>query len=107
MKMLYPAMVYRSPGTHQGPGGTYDYQQVKDESELLKSFDAGWFPSVWHAIDEADFDVDDYLDDVIPEDPPTREELEIKAAELGIKFRSSISDEKLLERINSHYQGGE
>lgn len=38
----------------------------------------------------------------VPDDnaPPTRAELEQQAVKLGVRFRASTSDERLLERIN-------
>lgn len=37
--------------------------------------------------------------------PPTREEMAVKATELGIKFDGRTSDAKLLERINEALRG--
>lgn len=93
--MKFPNMVYRSPGTHQAPGGTFDYLSVKSEQELEAAAKAGWLPTVEIALEAPkDFDWGQWLG--YPDDRPS---LERRAMELGIKFDGRTSDERLLERI--------
>jgi hypothetical protein len=120
--MKFPILVYKSPGTHQCPRGTFDYLQVCDMDELKNASD-DYYPTIdlalekpadfdwdkhaeangWLDSDEDDSDEDDSdeVDSDEDKDPPTREELEIKATELGIKFQSSIKDETLLKKIEA------
>lgn len=114
--MKFPNLVYRCPGTHQCKGGTFDYRQVLDEDQLVDAIKAGWYPTIEAAQDPSGFDVEEFLkQDQGPEyqepepspspDPHpefkdlSREELELRAHELGIKFSKNIKDETLAERI--------
>jgi len=101
--MSFPDIVYRVPGPHFGPHGcTYDFRGVADESELDAALASGWFRSIEDArapkespaeapvVDSGGFD---------DESPPSREELEQKATELGLKFDGRTTDKRLAERI--------
>jgi hypothetical protein len=58
----------------------------------VKSYiDSGWFLSIadhQKPIEE------------VPEAPPTREEMEMQAEKLGVKFNKRTSDKMLLKRID-------
>lgn len=43
--MKFPNLVYKSPGTQQAPGGTYNWKAVNDEDELRAAAQEGWFPN--------------------------------------------------------------
>lgn len=88
--MTYPTIVYRTPGTHHASTGTYDYKGVADESELNGALSSGWFRTLPEAI------AGEHAEDG---SAPTREELEAKAAELGIKFDGRTTDKVLAEKI--------
>lgn len=121
--MDYPALVYRCPGAHFGPDGTtYDSLGVSDDEQLLAALADGWAESLVKAVsiylhpvkfDEsmgnAVSDVDAAEVEEINEGdelaPPTREELEEKANELGIKFDGRTTDRKLLEKIEEVLRG--
>jgi hypothetical protein len=97
--MSFPTIVYRCPGDHQLPGGSYSYRGVNDAEQLKEALVCGWFKTIGEAIEgKAGAPVEDEpLDEI---SPPTREELEAQAKELDIAFNARTSDEKLLERIN-------
>ena len=121
--MEYPALVYRCPGAHFGPDGTtYDSLGVKDDEQLRAALAEGWAESLVKAVsiyfhpvkfDESVVvavpDVDAAEAEEIKEgdegSPPTREELEEKANELGIKFDGRTTDRKLLEKIEEVLRG--
>ena len=74
--MIYPMNVYKSAS---------DFLSVADELELEAALSAGWFKTVPEALAQK----------VDKEPMPTREELELKATELGIKFDGRTTDAKL------------
>lgn len=83
----YPKMLYKVPGNTQGNGGvTFDYEIAADEEAEQVLIKSGFALTLQAAIDG-----------VIPSDDawPTREELEAKATELGLKFDGRTSDRKL------------
>lgn len=116
-------MVYRCPGAHFGPlGTTYDSLGVMDDEDLRSALGEGWSESLVKAVeiylnpvksDESVVDpvsnVDTSAAEKISEgdeqNPPTREELEQKANELGIKFDGRTTDRKLLEKIEEVIRG--
>lgn len=93
-------MVYRVPGKHLGAGGTYDFAGVKNAEELQAKLKDGWFPSLPEAIDSKQ--TTPVVEAVKTDDiaPPTRQELEEKATELGIKFDGRFSDKKIAQLID-------
>ena len=48
----FPCLVYRCPGEHQCPGGTYGFKQVKTYEELGDSLKDGWFETLPEAIED-------------------------------------------------------
>lgn len=116
--MEFPRLLYRCPGEHQCPGGTFSSIGANDQAEFDKHVAAGWHPTMPDAMetigkkvdagkpapvtathDSASGDADD------TEVPPTRAELEQKATELGIKFAPNIGDKKLAEKIDAALKG--
>lgn len=83
----YPKMVYKVPGKTLGNGGvTFDYEIAADEDAEQALIKVGFASTLQAAID-GDIPSD--------ESGPTREELEAKATELGLKFDGRTSDRKL------------
>lgn len=119
--MEYPALVYRCPGAQFGPNGTtYDAIGVEDDAQLCAALAQGWSKSLVEAVaiylGAPDESVADSVPDVDAAEaeeksagdeiaPPTREELEQKANELGIKFDGRTTDRKLLEKIEEALRG--
>lgn len=94
--MSYSNIVYRCPGPHQRPGGTFDYKGVTSKTEEAELLQAGWFETLPEAINGRVS-----LKELPPSElPSTRDELEQKAKELGIKFDKKTSDEVLTKKIN-------
>lgn len=87
--MKNPTMLYKHPGKHKIHGNMFDYKIVAAD-DVKAELAAGWFSTTDGALIG------------VPDDdaPPIREEMEAKARELGISFRSDISDAKLMQRID-------
>jgi hypothetical protein len=109
--MEFPVLVYKGEGKYQRLGGGYDFLGAKDEAELQEALSNGWFLTLPEAIDA--FKAKQFaptpvskpsapVSEPVPDDsaPPTREELEIKATELGIKFDGRYSDKKIAQMID-------
>lgn len=97
--MSFPTIVYKCPGHHQAHGTTYDYLAVEDETAMKAAIADGWFKTLPDAIDgKSSFEESEH-------EAPTREELEAKAAELGVKFDGRTTDALLLSRINEALEG--
>ena len=90
----YADMVYRDGGPYARKGGTYDTKGVSSREEHDQALEDGWFNTLPEAIAGKSAVVD-----VKDDEPPTREELEQKAKELGIKFDKKTSDEALAKKI--------
>jgi len=87
-------MLYKHPGKHTFDGNTFDYI-IADSLNVPGKLKSGWFETPADALSGNASGGDDNA-------PPTREELEQKANELGIEYRSDIGDERLAERIAAH-----
>ena len=92
-------MVYKVPGKHVRPYGTYDFAGVKNAEELEVRLKDGWFCTLPEAIEPKK--VEATVEAVKTDDiaPPTRQELEEKATQLGIKFDGRFSDKKIAQLI--------
>ena len=98
--MKYPNMVYKCPGEHQCAGGTYSFKSVNSDEELAELKAEGWKETLFEAIG---FDKipnkSEYSCEKKEDFNPTREEIEQKCTELGIKFDGRNSDVNLLKKI--------
>lgn len=121
--MDYPAFVYRCPGAHFGPDGTtYDALGVNNDEQLRAALANGWAKSLLQAVEiylnseKGNESVVAVCENVVVAESeeiaaaddnisPTREELEQKATEIGIKFDGRTTDRKLLERIEEVLKG--
>jgi hypothetical protein len=100
--MDYPVFVYRCPGVYFGPSGTtYESATANDKKEFSNLMANGWSESLVKAVD-AFIDpaklVEDF-EELTDNSPITRDELELKARELGVKFDGRTTDALLLKRI--------
>lgn len=107
---MFPTLVYKCPGNHQRPGGTYAYKGVKDEDQHAAALADGWFDTLPEAIDGHEAKKSQQAEpapvsQTADAAPPTRAELEQKAKELGIKFDGRTSDKKLSEAIADKLKG--
>lgn len=97
----FPQALYRMPGHDvQTDSGPCAYLVVPDDAALQDALANGWHetsPAAAEALRAASVPVAD----VPPAEdaPPTRGELEQKAAELGIKFDGRWGDKKLADAI--------
>ena len=94
----FPALVYKVPGKHVRPYGTYDFEGVNNAEELQAKLKEGWFWSLSEAIESENKEETAKEDDTTP---ASRQELEEKATELGIKFDGRFSDKKIAQLIES------
>lgn len=96
-------LIFKCPGRHYLKGGGYDYKDVK-EGDLQTLLAAGWHTTLADAIQARDGVKKPAVEAVEPEaneeTQPTREELEIKAKELGLQYHHRTGDAKLLAMIN-------
>lgn len=92
--MSFPTIVYKCPGNHHRAGGTYDYVGVSDAAGLVLALSGGWFLTLPEAIAGVANESED-------DSAPTREEMAIKAVELGIKFDGRTTDKALAEKIEA------
>jgi hypothetical protein len=97
----FPAMVYKSPGKHLGAGGSYDFAGVENAEELQAKLKDGWFSSLPEAIESENKEETAKEDDTAP---ASRQELEEKATELGVKFDGRFSDKKIAQLIEAALQ---
>lgn len=90
----FPRFVYLNNGPLSRAGGTYDSALVVNEMEYSAALDAGWFDNLQDAIDAP-------VAEKIPaiDAPPTRKEMDIKAASLGLKVDGRMSDKTVLSMI--------
>lgn len=106
--MSLPTLVYKCPGEHQRPGGTFACRGVSTDKELQAALTDGWHKSLPDAIDYFDGKLapksiepitTDLLKEAVDDAPPTREELEAQATELEIKFDGRTTDAVLTKKI--------
>jgi hypothetical protein len=91
----YEDMVYRCPGPLPGNGFTWATKGVKSKEEHEQALKDGWFRTLPEAV-AGKHAVIEKNDD---KRPPTRAELEQKAAELNIKFDKKTTDKALGDLI--------
>jgi len=98
--MEYPVLVFKDGGPYQRAGGYYNHMAVEDEAEYEIALLDGWFATLPEAIEgkKQDLEAEDLS-------APTREELEQKATELGIKFDGRTNDKKLADKIEEALKG--
>lgn len=99
-------IVYKDGGPYQRKGGTFDTLAVHTREELENKLANGWYshPDEIGAKAVATLSSDAPAPDVkAPEskEAPTRDELKLKATELGIEFAQNVSDKKLRELIEA------
>ena len=126
----FPCSVYQCPGNNIVKGGTFRYVNVDNQADLDGLLGSGWFMTVREAMDayngvdeqpEPELEPEvEIIEEVVEPEPkpepepeaidaeveypiqPTREELEMKANELGIKYDGRTTDKKLQQRIEDY-----
>lgn len=101
--MNYPRNVYKSPGSHDCQGGSFDFMSVNDKEEHDIAIIDGWHDSIPDALEGKKSATTVNADQVVEDDnaPPTRDEMIAKAKEIGIKVDGRWSDERLMQEIES------
>jgi len=96
--MEFPRFVYKDGGPIERAGGSYDFLHVNDEDEFSQALSNGWHEGLLEAI-EANRNQPTHP--IVPRDdePPTREEIEAKLTELGVRFHHKTGDAKLAEML--------
>jgi len=104
--------VYRAPGPHFGPPHTtYDCKGVTEE-DLQAALDEGWHLQFLDALaaaygaDAVESDDIELVDDADLDAPPTREEMEQQAEQIGLKVDKRWSDQTLSRKIEDAMQAG-
>lgn len=98
----FPTILYRVPGPHVAPRGTYDFIGVEDQGALDAALAAGWHETLAGAMSpvakvlQEIAEAGDAIDDM---SPATRDEMEQKARELGVPFNARTKDDVLAGRI--------
>lgn len=94
----YEDMVYKCPGPHSRPHGTFATKGVNSVEEHEATLKDGWHNTLPDAIAYAEGKLPPKAA-VVDNAPPTRAELEQKAKELNIKFDKNTKDETLAKKI--------
>jgi len=98
----FPTILYRTPGPFKKPrGGTYAIRPAADKEAFDALIAKGWSASYEDAASKLDKKPKAKAVEIDEVSGPTREELEIKAKELGVSFNVRTSDITLSERITS------
>lgn len=114
MDNRFPQMLYKAGGPEQIHGGSFSTLVVNDADEQAAALADGWCETTPDALDaqqaekeratraaaEAAAKLAEQTGGESTK-PPTREELEQKAGELGIPFSARVSDKKLGEAISA------
>ena len=81
-------MLYKTPGIHETNGGiTFDYIVV-EEDDVSKNISKGWCKTLPQDVE------------LEMSSKKKRDELEVKAKDMGVKFNKRTTDEKL-EKLTS------
>ena len=94
----FPQMLYRAGGSEQAHGGNFSTLVVGDAEAFSAALADGWHETTTAAV-QAGSKPAEVVPEVPDDAPPTREELEAKAHELGIKFDGRWGDKKLSDAI--------
>ncbi len=108
--MNFPAIVYKTPGPFGKPGKTYAYLGVADQEAFDAAIANGWKASKAEAlagkaaskvvaeVKEAQ-EAQEALDDL---SPATREEMEQRAKQIGLRNVHRMKDETLAAHLADH-----
>lgn len=95
--MKFPRMVYKIEDKGDWQTKT-KYKLVNNDNEYSSAISDGWFESVIDAVSPPKKQEEKALT-IEDESSSQRQDLELKAKELKIKFNKKTSDEKLFELI--------
>lgn len=103
----FPTIVYKTPGPHGRTGKTYAYMGVADQAAFDAAIKNGWHPSKADAFEGKKVtkvvkEVQEAQDAIDEVSPATREEMEQRAKELGMRNAHRMKDETLAEKLAEH-----
>jgi len=103
----FPLMLYRAGREVATDSGPMDVHVVADADALAAALADGWHETSPAAAEAVCAVLVDATPDQAPSDdaPPTRAELEQKAAELGIKIDGRWSEKRIASAIAEKLQG--
>jgi hypothetical protein len=108
----FPTLLYKCPGPWSGNGYTFGSLPVEDEAGLSAALSDGWHRTVPEAVAaqgkapaKAVSPTSEPEPDLDLTSPPTREEMERQAGELGIRFDGRTGDKTLMKRIEEALNG--
>lgn len=104
----YPIFVYRKAEKDREDGSAFDTKTIFNDYELAGAILMGWHYDVLSALspeDKPSAGADNVVNPADDNLPPTRDELELKASELGLKFDGRTSDRKLSAMIDEALKG--
>jgi len=102
----FPTILYRTPGPFKKPrGGTYATRPAADKEAFDALIAKGWSASYEAAASKLDKKPKAKTIEINEVSGPSREELEVKAKELGISFNARTSDITLSDRITEALGG--
>ena len=85
-------IIYKDGGPFQRKGGTFDAHTARSQEELDEKLASGWYS---HPDQIGAAPAPAQIKEPESNDAPTRDELELKAKELKIKFSDKTTDEEL------------
>jgi|LauGreDrversion2_2_1035103.scaffolds.fasta_scaffold04697_3 hypothetical protein len=98
----FPTILYCVPGPFKKPrGGTYATRPAADKEAFDALIAKGWSASYEEAASKLDKKPKAKAVEIDEVSGPSREELEVKAKELGVSFNARTSDITLSDRITS------
>jgi len=104
--MEFPTIFYRSPGSNQGNGHTWDSIGVPDAAAAADLLAQGWVSTYADLVEPKLEAKATELETVTSDNaPPTRAEIEAKATDLGIKFKPTTTDRDILAKITAALAG--
>lgn len=100
----FPAIVYKTPGPHGKKGKTYGYRSAADQEAYDDALANGWFPSkaeafAGKAATKLVAEVKEAQDAIDDLSPATRDEMEQRAKELGLRNVHRMKDETLAAHL--------
>ena len=54
MAVIYPTLVYKCPGKHKRPGGTFNFLPIANKPDLVAAVKEGWHITLEEAIESFD-----------------------------------------------------
>jgi len=102
MSDQFPKMLYKAGGAEELHGGNFHTFIAQDEQDEAAALADGWHLTTPEAVEASKPQA---VADETSDEPPTRDELEQKAKELGIEFDGRTGDKTLAKKIAAAVAG--